>query len=128
WTFDLDPGGRDPVLGIERLQEAFFKRDPDYPLGITVPAIVDVPTGQVVTNDFAQMTIDLSLEWAKYHREGAPRLYPEELRPEIDRINDLVFRDVNNGVYKAGFSTEQDAYERAYTRLFDRLDWLSEHL
>ena len=60
WTFDLDPGGVDPVLGIERLQQAYFARDPDYPLGITVPAIVDVPTGQVVTNDYAQMTLDLS--------------------------------------------------------------------
>ena len=60
WTFDLDPGGRDPVLGIERLQQAFFARFPDYDKGITVPAIVDVPTGQVVTNDFAQITIDLS--------------------------------------------------------------------
>ncbi|MEV6492268.1 glutathione S-transferase C-terminal domain-containing protein [Actinoplanes sp. NPDC051633] len=128
WTFDLDPGGRDPVLGIERLQEAFLKRDPDYPLGITVPAIVDVPTGQVVTNDFAQITIDMSLEWTKYQREGAPQLYPEALRPEIDRINDLVFRDVNNGVYRAGFASSQEAYERAYTRLFDRLDWLSSHL
>ena len=128
WTFDLDPGGRDPVLGIERLQEAFLKRDPDYPLGITVPAIVDVPTGQVVTNDFSQITIDMSLEWAKYHRSGAPQLYPEELRPEIDRINDLVFRDVNTGVYKAGFASSQEAYERAYTGLFDRLDWLSDHL
>ncbi len=45
WTFDLDPGGRDPVLGIERLQEAFLSRDPDYPRGITVPAMVDIPTG-----------------------------------------------------------------------------------
>jgi putative glutathione S-transferase len=63
WTFDLDPGGRDPVLGIERLQEAFFKRFPGYERGITVPAIVDVPTGQVVTNDFAPITVDLSLEW-----------------------------------------------------------------
>ena len=73
WTFDLDPGGRDPVLGIERLQEAFLARFPDYDKGITVPAIVDVPTGQVVTNDFAQITVDLSMEWAKHHREGAPR-------------------------------------------------------
>ena len=60
WTFDLDPGGVDPVLGIERLQQAYFARFPDYQRGITVPAIVDVPTGQVVTNDFAQMTLDLS--------------------------------------------------------------------
>src|SRR5438067_11071682 len=56
WTFDLDPGGRDPVLGIERLQEAYLARYPDYPKGITVPAIVDIPTGRVVTNDFAQIT------------------------------------------------------------------------
>ena len=60
WTFDLDPGGRDPVLGYERLQEAFLARFPDYDRGITVPAIVDVPTRAVVTNDFAQITLDLS--------------------------------------------------------------------
>ncbi|WP_432522684.1 glutathione S-transferase family protein [Kineococcus sp. SYSU DK006] len=128
WTFDLDPGGRDPVLGIERLQEAFFARDPDYPLGITVPAIVDVPTGQVVTNDFAQMTIDLSLEWREHHRPGAPELYPEHLREEIDEVDRQVFRDVNNGVYRAGFAGTQDAYDKAYRRLFDRLDVLSERL
>ncbi|MEV0069523.1 glutathione S-transferase C-terminal domain-containing protein [Amycolatopsis sp. NPDC050768] len=128
WTFDLDPGGRDPVLGIERLQEAFFKRDPQYPRGITVPAIVDVPTGQVVTNDFKQMTLDLSLEWRAYHREGAPDLYPEPLRDEIDDVADKVFRDVNNGVYQAGFAGSQEAYETAYNALFARLDWLSERL
>src|ERR1700712_4997431 len=58
WTFDLDPGGRDPVLGYERLQEAFFARDPDYSHGITVPTMVDVPTKQAVTNDFLQRTPD----------------------------------------------------------------------
>ncbi len=128
WTFDLDPDGRDPVLGIERLQEAYFARDPDYPLGITVPAIVDVPTGQVVTNDFAQLTLDLSLEWRAYHRPGAPDLYPQALRSEIDAVNRRVFADVNNGVYRAGFAGSQDAYERAYHRLFDRLDWLAQRL
>jgi putative glutathione S-transferase len=128
WTFDLDPGGRDPVLGIERLQEAFLKRYPDYPLGITVPAIVDIPTGQVVTNDFNQMTLDLSTEWTAYHRPGAPKLYPEELRDEIDDVAAKVFDDVNNGVYRAGFAGSQEAYEDAYARLFDRLDWLTERL
>ncbi|WP_250007091.1 glutathione S-transferase family protein [Actinoplanes sp. M2I2] len=128
WTFDLDPDGRDPVLGIERLQEAFFKRIPDYDKGITVPAIVDVPTGKVVTNDFAQMTIDLSLEWKRHHREGAPQLYPEELRDQIDKTNKFVFADVNNGVYRAGFAGTQEAYEKAYDRLFARLDQLSDLL
>src|SRR5579875_3321825 len=128
WTFDLDPGGRDPVLGIERLQEAYFKRDPDYPRGITVPAIVDIPTGAVVTNDYAQITLDLSTEWAAYHRPGAPDLYPEALRGEIDEVAELVYQDVNNGVYKCGFASSQDAYEQAYAKLFARLDWLSERL
>ena len=128
WTFDLDPGGRDPVLGIERIQEAYFARFPDYPRGITVPAIVDVPTGQVVTNDYAQITLDLSTEWTAHHREGAPDLYPEALRDEIDEVADLVFRDVNNGVYRCGFAGTQESYERSYHRLFDRLDWLSDRL
>jgi putative glutathione S-transferase len=128
WTFDLDPGGRDPVLGIERLREAFLKRFPDYDKGVTVPAIVDVPSGKVVTNDFARITIDLSLEWAKHHRPGAPQLYPPALRAEIDEVNEQVFQDVNNGVYRAGFAGSQEAYEKAYARLFERLDRLSERL
>jgi putative glutathione S-transferase len=128
WTFDLDPGGRDPVLGIERLQEAYFARFPGYERGITVPAIVDVPTGQVVTNDFAQMTLDLSTEWTAHHRPGAPELYPDRRRDEIDEVAELVYRDVNNGVYRCGFATGQGAYEAAYDRLFARLDWLEERL
>jgi glutathionyl-hydroquinone reductase len=128
WTFDLDPGGKDPVLGIERLQQAYFARFPGYPRGITVPAIVDIPTGQVVTNDFAQMTLDLSTEWRAYHRAGAPALYPPELRAEIDEVAAVVFTDVNNGVYRCGFATTQEAYAAAYRRLFSRLDWLSARL
>ena len=128
WTFDLDPDGRDPVLGIERLQEAFLKRFPNYSRGITVPAIVDVPTGQVVTNDFAQMTLDFSTEWRRYHRPGAPDLYPEALRGEIDEVAGLVYTDVNNGVYRCGFAGSQASYDKAYARLFDRLDWLSRRL
>jgi putative glutathione S-transferase len=128
WTFDLDPGGVDPVLGIERLQQAYFERDPDYPRGITVPAIVDVPSGAVVTNDYAQITLDLSTEWSEHHRPGAPELYPEALRPEIDEVNARVFTEVNNGVYRCGFAGSQEAYEDAYDRLFGALDWLSQRL
>jgi putative glutathione S-transferase len=128
WTFDLDPGEVDPVLGIKRLQQAFFATDPDYQLGITVPAIVDVPTGKVVTNDYAQLTLDLSTQWSEFHREGAPQLYPQDLRAEIDAVNEVVFRDVNNGVYRCGFAGKQDGYDKAYDRLFARLDWLSDRL
>ena len=128
WTFDLDPGGVDPVLGIPRLRDAYLRRFPDYPKGITVPAIVDVPTGAVVTNDFAQLTLDLSTEWREFHRPGAPDLYPEPLRAEIDAINRRVYTEVNNGVYRCGFAGTQQAYEAAYDRLFAALDWLTEHL
>jgi putative glutathione S-transferase len=128
WNFGLDPGGIDPVLGIHRLQEAYFRRIPGYERGITVPAIVDIPSGAVVTNEYKQMTIDMSLEWAPFHRDGAPELYPERLRDEIDAVAGAVFTDVNNGVYQCGFATSQHAYDRAYTRLFDRLDWLNERL
>jgi glutathionyl-hydroquinone reductase len=128
WTFDLDPGGRDPVLGIERLRDAYLKRFPDYSKGITVPAMVDVRTGEVVTNDFPQLTLDLSLEWTQHHRDGAPELYPEHLRAEIDEVNDFVYSDVNNGVYRCGFAGRQASYERAYDRLFAALDRLEERL
>ena len=128
WTFDLDPGGVDPVLGIERLQEAYLARFPDYPKGITVPAVVDVPTGKVVTNDFAQLTLDLSTEWTALHRDGAPDLYPERLRDEIDEVADWVYTDVNDGVYRCGFAGRQASYERAYDRLFAALDRLEERL
>ena len=129
WNFDLDPGGRDPVLGVHLLREAYDKRaGGHYDKGITVPAIVDTRTGAVVTNDFAQITIDLSLEWTDHHRDGAPQLYPEHLRDEIDSVNNTVFADVNNGVYRAGFAGDQEAYRRAYDRLFNRLDWLSDRL
>jgi putative glutathione S-transferase len=128
WTFDLDPDGRDPVLGIERIQEAYFARFPDYPRGITVPAIVDVPSGAVVTNNYPQITLDLESEWVEYHRAGAPDLYPEALRAEIDEVAELIFHDVNNGVYKCGFAGSQRSYERAYDTLFARLDWLEQRL
>ncbi|MFD9033224.1 glutathione S-transferase family protein [Streptomyces sp. NPDC059567] len=128
WSFHLDPGGKDPVLGIERLQEAFFARQPGYPRGITVPAIVDVSTGQVVTNDFAQMTLDLGREWSAHQRAGAPDLYPEKRRDEIDDVADKVFQDVNDGVYTCGFAGSQEAYGGAYQRLWERLDWLEQRL
>ncbi len=128
WTFDLDPGGVDPVLRIPRLRDAFLARYPDYPRGITVPAMVEIETGKVVTNDFKRITLDMSTEWSAYHRDGAPELYPEPLRDEIDSVSQQVYTDVNNAVYEAGFAGTVAAYTRAYDKLFSRLDWLSERL
>ncbi len=128
WTFDLDPGGVDPVLGIERIQSAYFRRYPEYSRGITVPAIVDVASGAVVTNNFPQITLDFATEWTRFHRAGAPDLYPEHLRTEIDAVNKRVFTEVNNGVYRCGFAGFQEAYNKAYSRLWTALDWLEERL
>jgi glutathionyl-hydroquinone reductase len=128
WTFDLDPGDVDPVLRIHRLQEAYFERVPAYPKGITVPAMVDVPSGQVVTNDFAQITHDLFFEWRDHHRPDAPDLWPDDVRDEMESVMDRVFTDVNNGVYRCGFAGSQEAYEKAFDRLWAALDWLEERL
>lgn len=128
WTFDLDPGRRDPVLGTVRLQQNYFNRFPDYPRGITVPAIVDIPSGAVVTNDYPQITLDFSTEWREFHREGAPDLLPEGELEEMWPILERVFTEVNNGVYRCGFAGSQESYDAAYARLWDAMDWLEDRL
>jgi len=128
WTFDLDPDGRDPVLGYERLQEAYFARFPGYPRGITVPAVVDVPSRAVVTNDFPWITHDLYFEWKDHHRPGAPDLWPDDVREEMDDVMRRIYTEVNNGVYRCGFAGSQAAYEKAYDRLWAAMDWLEERL
>lgn len=128
WRFTLDKGDRDPVLGIAFLSEAYDARKKEYPGGVSVPAIVDVPSGKLVTNDFQRLTLDFATQWTALHREGAPDLYPEEHRDEIDEVMEGVYQDVNNGVYMAGFAKHQHTYEDAYRALFARLDRLSERL
>ncbi len=82
----------------------------------------------MVTNDFARMTLDLSLEWSKLSRDGAPDLYPEAWRDEIDEVSGWIYSDVNDGVYHCGFARNQASYERAYDRLFAALDRLEERM
>jgi putative glutathione S-transferase len=128
WRFTLDDGDRDPVLGIEYLSEAYLASDPSYTGRVTVPSIVDMDTGKVVTNDYSQITLDFSTQWREFHRQDAPELYPSHLREEIDNLIEPIFRNVNNGVYRCGFATTQDAYERAYHTLFAELDALNARL
>jgi putative glutathione S-transferase len=128
WRFSLSPDGRDPASGAEFLSELYLGTDPDYGGRFTVPTLWDAKTRRVVSNDYPQISLDLSTQWTAFHREGAPQLYPAHLRDEIDQVNQVVYTDVNNGVYKAGFATGQDAYEQAYDALFARLDWLSDRL
>ena len=128
WAFTLDEDGKDPVLGIQYLSEAYLKADENYSGRFTVPAVVDLTTGQVVNNDYFNLTKYWEVEWKKYHKPDAPDLYPENLRREIDELNEILFHEINNGVYKAGFARSQEAYNEAYELVFSRLDWLEERL
>ena len=128
WAFTLDEGGVDPVLGIHLLSEAYHKADQDYEGRFTVPALADITTGKVVHNDYHKLTLDLELSFKRFHRKGAPVLYPEELRGEIDQLNQWIFQDVNNGVYRAGFAKSQEAYSKAVWEVFSAFDRLEESL
>ncbi|MFB4296989.1 glutathione S-transferase family protein [Actinomadura sp. NTSP31] len=119
---------RDPVTGAVFLSELYLASDPSFEGRYTVPCIWDTVTERLVTNDFPTITTMLETEFTAFHRPGAPDLYPEALRPEIDELNDLVYNTVNNGVYKAGFATAQDAYEDAFDALFATFDQLEERL
>lgn len=128
WAFSLDKDGVDPVLGIKYLSEIYLQTDAHYAGRPTVPAIVDVNQKKVVNNDYFTLTNELETKWASFHKKDAPDLYPESLREEIDKLNDEIYTDVNNGVYKCGFAGSQQAYEEAYDILFAKLEELEERL
>ncbi len=129
WAFrDGDGYSKDPINGFEFLSEAYLRTRPDFTGRYTVPCLWDKVTGRLVSNNFPDITIDFETQFRAFHKPDAPDLYPEALRPEIDAINEVVYHDVNNGVYKVGFATTQTAYEAAVTALFARLDQLEERL
>lgn len=128
WEFSLDPKGVDPVLGIRYLPEIYASTDPTYHGRATVPTIVDVKTGKVVNNDYFNLTYYWETVFKPFHKSGAPDLYPQHLRKEIDELNHVIFHEVNNGVYKAGFARSQKAYEEAYHLVFNQLDKLEQRL
>jgi putative glutathione S-transferase len=129
WAFREGRGhGPDPVCDFQFLSEAYLLTDPEYTGRYTVPCIWDRVTRRLVTNNFPDITIDFETQFTAFHRAGAPDLYPVALRREIDEVNALVYRDVNNGVYRAGFAISQEPYEAAVRALFDRLDWLEARL
>ena len=129
WAFRDGPGySRDPINDFDFLSQAYLVTDPSFIGRYTVPCIWDRVAERLVTNNYPDITIDFETQFQAYHRPGAPDLYPEPLRPEIDEVNALIYEDVNNGVYKAGFATTQAAYETAVQVLFARLDWLEARL
>lgn len=128
WEFALDEGNKDPILGIQYLSEIYLNTEPDYEGRPTVPVVVDLKEQKVVNNDYFRLTNYFETAWKPFHKEGAPNLYPEHLREEIDELSEVIFHEVNNGVYKCGFARSQEAYEESYDILFARLDQLEERL
>jgi glutathionyl-hydroquinone reductase len=129
WAFREGPGhGPDPVNGFRFLSEAYHRTDPDFTGRYTVPCLWDRETGRLVSNNYPDITIDLETQFAAFHRPGAPDLYPEPLRGRIEAVNEEVYRDVNDGVYRAGFATTQEAYGEAVHALFAALDRLEQRL
>src|SRR5262249_51523016 len=128
WAFREGPGyGPDPVNGFTLIREAYDATEPGYDGHISVPVLWDRETSQIVSNNFPDITIDLGTQFGAWARSGAD-LYPEHLRPEIDALNDVVYATVNDGVYRCGFATSQQAYDTAVAALFATLDELEQRL
>src|SRR5690554_107807 len=128
WTFDRETGANgDDLYGLDYLYQLYQKADPDYSGRVTVPVLWDKQRQTIVNNESAEIIRMLN---SAFDGIGATPgdYYPPQLRAEIDKLNDEVYDRVNNGVYKAGFATTQDAYEQAVAPLFETLDALEQRL
>ncbi len=128
WTFKPDKGVTpDTLNGAHYLHQIYRKARPDYTGRVTVPVLWDKQRNTIVSNESAD--IIRMFNSAFDHLGATPGdFYPEDLHAEINALNDLIYDTVNNGVYKAGFATTQEAYEQAVCPLFDTLDQLEQRL
>lgn len=122
WVFSEDPGEVDPVLKVHCLHDIYLRSYPDYTGRSTVPTIVDTKTGLAANNDHIYIPKYFCTAWKKFHKSGAPDLYPEELRGDIDELNEWILKRINNGVYESGFARSQEFYEEGYGRFFEAMD------
>jgi len=124
WVFQ---GEGDPETGARCLHQLYTMADAHYSGRVTVPVLWDRHRRTIVNNESSEIMRMLNSEFEAFGT-GGPDLYPPELRDEIDRINDFVYNAVNNGVYRCGFATSQNAYEEAFDELFSALDDLDTRL
>ena len=129
WTFDTNFDGAtgDTLFGQEFLREIYLKADPKASCRVTVPVLWDKETGTIVSNESSEI-IRMFNSAFNGLTGNTDDYWPEELRDEIEEVNRRVYSNVNNGVYKAGFATTQEAYDAAIVPLFETLDWLEERL
>ena len=103
----LDPNGLGAIFGHTHLADFYAATDPDFIGRATSPTVIDEKTGKVVTNNYHTLTLDWETVWRPYWKPGAPDLYPKDLRPRIDLLNQQLFDDINNGTYKAIFPADK---------------------
>ena len=127
WTFEPGEGVIPDPDGAKYLRDIYLRADPDITTRVTVPILWDTVAKTIVNNESSEI---LRIFNTAFDHLGAipGTFYPAPLRPEIDALNERIYGTVNNGVYKAGFATTQEAYEAALFPLFDSLDWLEQHL
>jgi glutathionyl-hydroquinone reductase len=124
WAFSDHPGAiPDQVNGKRFLHEIYTLAKPDYSGRVSVPVLWDKKTRAIVNNESSEIIRMLNSAFDAWGRTDLD-LYPKALRSRIDAINELVYRHVNNGVYRAGFATTQNAYEEAFDALFAALEQL----
>jgi putative glutathione S-transferase len=129
WEFSERPGCiPDIVNGTAYLYEIYLKVRPQFSGRVTVPTLWDRKRATIVNNESSEIIRMLNREFDAFAARQLPDLYPEELRADIDRWNELIYTTVNNGVYRAGFATAQDKYEAAVRGLFATLEALERHL
>jgi len=126
WKFF--PDDPDPINGFEYLSEAYRLTDPDFDERVTVPVLWDKQTNRAVNNESSEIIRMLNSEFNEWAGNPELDLYPESLRPEIDELNERIYGSINNGVYRAGFATTQEAYEEAFVELFEALDEMDDRL
>ena len=128
WVFEDYPGStEDHINHSHYLHEIYLKADPHFSGLVTVPVLWDKQRQTIVNNESSEIIRMLNSAFNDYGNADLD-FYPEPLRKEIDEINDIVYHNINNGVYRAGFATSQQAYDRAFDRLFDTMDMLEERL
>lgn len=128
WTFDKATGSSgDSVNGMSKLSEIYLLADPQYTGRVSVPVLWDKQRKTIVNNESSEIIRMFNTAFDAFTNVHTD-YYPEPLRAEIDRLNDMIYPNVNNGVYRAGFATSQGAYEEAFRNVFDTLDELEQIL
>ncbi|MGR3321877.1 MAG: glutathione S-transferase family protein [Pseudooceanicola sp.] len=125
WEFrtDFDGATGDDLFGYDYLREVYQRADPDVTTRVTVPVLWDKSRGTIVSNESAEIIRMLNSAFDGI-TGNTDDYWPEEMREPIRPINERIYDTVNNGVYKSGFATTQDAYDKAVGPLFDSLDWI----